>query len=194
MISAQEGIKVVHLKPGEAHITDRPEIVVTVLGSCLSVTMFNRRRGVAGICHSLLPECIDRETCRSGCREGYRYVECSIRQMVTVFDGYGVLPDEIEVKCFGGADMFIRKSINSDLFTVGRQNIKMAEKIIASEGLRFRAKDVGGVQGRKLLFYTHTGEVLLKRLRGANNPEIILQERMQQESPAPDKENDAHKQ
>lgn len=181
-----------HLKPGEVHITDIPELVITVLGSCLSVTMFNRRLGVAGMCHSLLPECSNRETCRRGCREGYRYVDCSIRQMVRVFDKYGVPRSEIEVKCFGGADMFIRKSEKSDFFTVGKQNIIVAEKIIASEGLRLRAKDVGGVQGRKMLFYTHTGEVLLKRLRGANNPDIILQEIMQHDTPALCKEKDDH--
>lgn len=178
----------VHLKPGEAYITDRPELVVTVLGSCLSVTMFNRRHGVAGICHSLLPTCNSRETCANGCREGYRYVDCSIRQMVRVFDKYGVPPGEIEAKCFGGADMFIRQALKPDLFTVGKQNIIMAEKIFASEGLKLRAKDVGGVQGRKLLFYTHTGEVLLKRLRGVVDPDIILQELMQLDTPGLRKE------
>jgi chemotaxis protein CheD len=190
--SDQEGLSVVHLKPGEVHITDMPEVVITVLGSCLSVTMFNRRLGVAGMCHSLLPECGNRETCRSGCREGYRYVDCSIRQMVRVFDKYGVPRSEIEVKCFGGADMFIRKSEKTDFFTVGKQNIIVAEKIIASEGLTLRAKDVGGVQGRKMLFYTHTGEVLLKRLRGANNPDIIMQEFLQHDTPLLGKEKDDH--
>ena len=194
MKSDQEGLNAVHLKPGEAYITDRPELVITVLGSCLSVTMFNRRRGVAGICHSLLPECSNRESCRSACLEGYRYVDCSIRQMVKVFDQHGVPRSEIEVKCFGGADMFIRKALKPVLFTVGKQNIIMAEKIIASEGLNLRAKDVGGVQGRKLLFYTHTGEVLLKRLKGSNNPDIILQEIMQHNSPSLSKVKDDHEQ
>lgn len=188
----QEGINVVHLKPGEVYITDRPELVITVLGSCLSVTMFNNRRGVAGICHCLLPECNSRVTCGSGCSEGYRYVDCSIRLMVKAFDKYGIPPREIEVKCFGGGDMFVRKSMKPDIFTVGKQNIIMAEKIIASEGLKLRAKDVGGVQGRKLLFYTQTGEVLLKRLRGAINPDYILQEILQHETPGPSQEKDDH--
>lgn len=33
-----------------------------------------------------------------------------------------------------------------------------------SEGLTLITRDVGGIQGRKIFFYTHTGEVLLKRL------------------------------
>jgi chemotaxis protein CheD len=181
--SEEQGLAVVHLKPGEAHLTDRPELVVTVLGSCLSVTMFNRRRGVAGICHSLLPECGNRETCGGQCGEGYKYVACSIRRMVALFDRYAVPRGEIEVKCFGGADMFNRKSARPDLLSVGRQNILMAEKVLAGEGLSLRAKDVGGLRGRKVLFYTHTGEVLLKRLRGADDQHLILQEIMNERRP-----------
>ncbi len=169
MIDYMEGMAVVHLGPGEAHLTDRAELVVTVLGSCISVTMFNRRRSMAGICHSLLPECGRRGRCRGECGEGFRYVACSVRQMVLVFDGHGIPRGEIEVKCFGGADMFARKSAGADLVSVGRQNILMAEKIIAGEGLTLRARDVGGLRGRKVLFNTHTGEILLKRLRGAGD-------------------------
>jgi chemotaxis protein CheD len=32
-----------YLKPGEIHIADRPGIVTTVLGSCVSVTMYSPR-------------------------------------------------------------------------------------------------------------------------------------------------------
>jgi chemotaxis protein CheD len=163
-----EGYDVVHLKPGEAYFTDRGELVITVLGSCLSVTMFSRRK-LAGICHCLLPECVNRGRCGGECGEGYRYVACSIRRMVAEFERYAVPREEIEVKCFGGADMFARKPGLPEILSVGRQNILTAEKIIAFEGLRLKAQDVGGLSGRKVLFYTGTGEILLKRLRGATD-------------------------
>jgi chemotaxis protein CheD len=97
--------------------------------------------------------------------------------MVMAFDRYGVPRSEIEVKCFGGADMFTQKNADSGLVSIGKQNIITAEKTLASEGLTLRVKDVGGRQGRKILFYTHTGEVLLKRL--SSNPDIISREIMQ---------------
>ena len=49
--------------------------------------------------------------------------------------------------------------------TVGRQNIAMAQQLLQEEGLVPRVADVGGRQGRKLIFYPHTGEVFLKRLK-----------------------------
>jgi chemotaxis protein CheD len=129
------------------------------------VTMFCRRRGLGGICHSLLPRCAGHRDCRSACSEGFKYVACSIKKMVSLFDGKKVGRDEIEVKCFGGADMFTQAFGQPGIVAVGRQNIEAAEQTLTSEGLQPKVVDVGGPLGRKIFFHTHTGDVLLKRLR-----------------------------
>ena len=48
---------VIYLKSGEIYFTEEPVIVLTVLGSCVSVTLFHRRLGYSAICHGLLPRC-----------------------------------------------------------------------------------------------------------------------------------------
>jgi chemotaxis protein CheD len=154
------------------HIADRPTQVVTVLGSCLSVTMFSRRAALGAICHGLLPRCVTHPRCDGGCLEGFKYVDCSIRQMARFFDRRGVSRREIEVKYFGGADMFPRGSGKAGALSVGKQNVQTAERILRSEGLRVHASDVGGMRGRKIIFFTATGEVFLKRLTNVNDPEI----------------------
>ena len=162
----------VYLKPGEMYCAEHPTLIVTVLGSCVSVTMFNRRIGVGAMCHGILPRCRGIDNCGGACIEGFKYVDCSIRQMVTHFDRYGIKRSEIEVKCFGGADMFFHKEKREGAELVGRLNIQSAENIMNKEGLRILAKDVGGLQGRKILLYTDTGEVLVKRLTKVDNPDI----------------------
>ncbi len=164
MTRTGEDLPIVHLRAGEMHYADRPTLVVTVLGSCLSVVLYNRRLGIGGICHGMLPSCGKQRTCRGGCTEKFRYVDCAIREMVKIFERSGVERNEIEVKCFGGADMFSRPIEKPGLLSVGRQNAETAEEVMKSEGLMLVTRDVGGLQGRKILFYTHTGEVLLKRL------------------------------
>jgi chemotaxis protein CheD len=160
-----EQLPIVYLKPGEMHFSAEPNLVVTVLGSCLSVTMFSRSRGLGGICHGLLPECDGRAKCLGECLEGFKYVDCSIRRMVRLFDQQRVRRGDIEVKCFGGADMFTRAIERPGLVSIGRQNFSTAERVLKSEGLQLHVVDVGGLLGRKIFFYTHTGEVLLKRLK-----------------------------
>jgi chemotaxis protein CheD len=44
----------VFLKPGELYLGKRPVVISTILDSCLSITMFNARLGVGGICDALL--------------------------------------------------------------------------------------------------------------------------------------------
>lgn len=163
----------VYLKPGEMHFADEPTLVVTVLGSCLSVTMFHRRSGHGGICHGLLPKCEGDDNCDGTCNDGFKYVDCSIRRMVRLFDARKIPRSEIEVKYFGGADMFMKSIERPNLVTVGKQNILIAEKILKSEGLKMQAIDVGGLQGRKILFYTHTGEVYLKRLQKSRGKVLV---------------------
>jgi chemotaxis receptor (MCP) glutamine deamidase CheD len=89
-----------------------------------------------------------------------------------IFDKAGVKRSDIEVKCFGGADMFPRAIEKSGLISVGRQNIMTAEALLKQEGLPIARQDVGGIGGRKLLFYPHTGEVLLQRLVGGREADV----------------------
>ncbi len=165
-MTRQDGqLPLVYLKPGEIHFSGDPAVIVTVLGSCLSITMFSRRRGLGGICHGLLPKCSrQKKNCRGECLDGFRYVDCSIRRMVQLFDRHKVKRNEIEVKCFGGADMFARPIERPGIVSIGKQNVMTAKQILKSEGLKLQVVDVGGLQGRKIFFNTHTGEVWLKRL------------------------------
>ncbi len=165
-------LPVVYLRAGEMHYTDRPSIVITVLGSCLSVTMHNPRLGIAGICHGLLPECSGKKNCENSCVEGFKYVDCSIEKMIRMFDKAGAKRSETDVKYFGGADMFSRKIEKPGIVSVGRQNIMTAETALKREGFNIVTQDVGGLQGRKIYFYTHTGEVLLKRLTQVSDSDI----------------------
>jgi chemotaxis protein CheD len=82
--------------------------------------------------------------------------------MFEKYKTYGVEPHEIEVKLFGGAEMTTSGRNNLTTISVGTQNIQTAISKIKSKGLKLLASHVGGVSGRRLLFYTHTGEVFLK--------------------------------
>lgn len=164
MNSFTTGLPVVYLKPGEMLFSTTPNLIMTVLGSCLSVTMYTPRLEIGAICHGVMPRC-DRKTKNcDDCLEPFKYVDCSIREMVKSFNEFNVKPDEIEVKVFGGSDMFARP-VKKGIVSVGNQNIKTAQKVIQSEGLTLLSQDFGGTQGRKILFFTHTGEILLKRLK-----------------------------
>lgn len=145
----------IYLKPGELVIMDEPMIVTTVLGSCISVTMFHPQTGTAAICHAMMP---------SGYGSlSFKYVDTSIHHMVKCFVHRKIQLDKIQVKFFGGADMFKSDDSISHNPTVGRQNITVTASCMKEYGLVPAASDVGGMQGRKLVFRTDTGIVFLKK-------------------------------
>ncbi len=158
-------LPVVYLNPGEMYTAEMPTMVSTVLGSCVSVTMFSRRLRIGAICHGFLPKRTDTKHGDSHYMKEFKYVDYSIMQMVEGFDKYGIKRSEIEVKLFGGADALSLQGGNPGAFTVGKQNIQTAIQVIKNERLNLIISDTGGLRGRKLIFYTHTGEVLLKRLK-----------------------------
>jgi chemotaxis protein CheD len=95
--------------------------------------------------------------------------------MIERLDSFNTRRCDIEVKMFGGADMFSSDNSSREHKSVGRQNIETALKIINTEGLNLSASDVGGMGGRKIYFYTHTGEVLLKHLKSGIDIRTAIQ-------------------
>ncbi|MBI5675806.1 MAG: chemotaxis protein CheD [Nitrospirae bacterium] len=156
-------IKKIFLKPGEIYIGERPAKVVTVLGSCVSVTIFSKRLRIGAICHGALPHCRKMRRCHDLCDDTFKYVDCSLHYMLGRMRSLGCADSEIEIKLFGGADTLSSKKEN----TIGSMNVKMALDIIRQENLRVIAADVGDSFGRKIFFMTHTGDVYLKRLINA---------------------------
>lgn len=158
-------LPVIYLKPAELCVLDRPAVVRTVLGSCLAITMYNRRLGVSAICHALLPYRDPKENSQNNTLEKFKYLERVIPEMISKMRAYGIKLDEIEVKMFGGADMLTSQDKQVYKQPVGKLNIETAVKLLETEGLQIISSDVGGPRGRKIFFYTNNGEVLLKRLR-----------------------------
>jgi len=151
-----------HLAIGECIVTQRPALINTVLGSCVSATFHHPRTGMAGIYHAMLPEngrnLADPRPCK--------FVTTATRRIMARFQEQRIPPDEITVKLFGGAYSMGNavSSATRTLLDVGAQNVAMAERELDFFGLRIASRDTHGVQGRKLFFDTATGDVWLRPL------------------------------
>lgn len=153
-----EGAGVLFLKPGQIVVSSQPLLVTTLLGSCVAVTMFCVRLKTGGICHAQLPSCRDREA--QGRAHPGRFMDLALREMLARLLERGALAAELEVKVFGGSDMFQGRGRGA----VGRQNAETALAVLARESIKVANQDLYGERGRKIIFHTHTGAVFLKRL------------------------------
>lgn len=162
-------LPVVYLKPGELYISDKPVTVSTVLGSCISITMFNRKLNLGAICHGLLPKCKHKKKreCHKTCKDLDKYVDCAFIHMKQQLLSYSMNKDEIEIKLFGGAEILLPHDHSKGIMSVGEKNIYAATQLIKAMGFKIITSDTGGTVGRKLFFLPHTGDVYIKHLRNA---------------------------
>lgn len=168
----RDGKPHVYLKPGELCTSEQAIMVTTVLGSCVSATFFHRATGLASICHAMQPWCPhrspDANKCPPECKDRYRYVVCAIQDMSTKMVKLGVRPRELEVKLFGGAALIGPRRSSIPANSIGQLNVKAAMDTINNCHLVLKVADVGGTFGRKIIFDTGTGDVLMKRLHNAD--------------------------
>lgn len=145
-----------YLRPGEICFAMRPLVVVTVLGSCVAVTLHDSYTGWGAICHGMLPRCQGQQS--------YRFTDYAVTTLLERFQSRGVPPRRLQAKLFGGADMLQNAPRACQQVRVGQQNSNVALEVLAAWNIRVLAQDCGGHNGRKIYFKSYNGEVYLERL------------------------------
>jgi chemotaxis protein CheD len=144
------------LKPGEIVFSSKSIIVSTILGSCVSVTMFSPKRKAGAICHAMLPS-------NNGKARSLNYVDTAVTSIYTKMINCGAGKDMI-VKVFGGAQVLGYGDVDGGK-SVGKQNILQAQKTLEALQLRFICSDIGGTMGRKLYFSMINGDVFIRKIK-----------------------------
>lgn len=147
----------IYLKPGEVVVVRKPVLVSTLLGSCVSVTMFSPDSGFGAICHAMLPDSFGRS-------DDLRYVDRALNYIYQKAVLYQA-ESNLEIKLFGGARVLNVKNNEAAAHAVGDQNVARALEVLSSLGLTVTAADTGGLVGRRLYFCTRGGDVYLRKMR-----------------------------
>ncbi len=161
------------LLPGDFYVSEHGEMISTVLGSCISACIWDHKARIGGMNHFMLPmgdetEHYGREHLTSATRYGNFAMEILINEILKA----GGMRSNLQVKIFGGGKVLA--SMNN--IDIGKKNINFVRRYILQEGLHIIAEDVGDCFPRKILFFTSTGKVKLKRLYDVNNDTITRRE------------------
>jgi len=155
---------VFHLHIGECFLSKSPTLVCTVLGSCVAVSFYQPAIQLGGIFHALLPDATEYKS-ESHDNQPCRFVNHSINSILQAVERHGGRRKDIQIKVFGGAELFGFTGSGISRDSVGRKNVQVAIMELEKAGLRVMASDVGGQLGRKLYFLSHTGDVWVKRIK-----------------------------
>lgn len=155
------------LTPGQLIISSKEMPVMTILGSCVAITVYSPENRTGAIFHAMLPEHRSKASVISNSppvSPDSDYVDYSFYYIREKFRQKGIDFKTAKFMLFGGGDV-IQSMSSGTRASVGFQNIRMAKKLIESEGISLHGEDVGGSKGRKLIFIPHSGKVYLEYLK-----------------------------
>ncbi|MBF0187408.1 MAG: chemotaxis protein CheD [Magnetococcales bacterium] len=170
------GLPSLYLEPNQLIHVDKPTVISTILGSCVALTVHHPKTCFGVMCHCLLSRCPMKKnqqqndensttTCEQEC---FRFVECTVPHILEMCASRGYTLESLNFKLFGGSELFTNRGFGPDESasspSVGSANVSLMKTLLKQHGIKLKACNVGGMEGRKIFFYTDTGEVLMRKI------------------------------
>lgn len=147
----------IFLMPGDYFVGDERYRVRTLLGSCVSVTLWHPAMRIGAMSHFLLPG--------NGRRKAHDkpgiYGADAMKLLLEGLAQHGVPLIQCQGKIFGGAAMFPR---NAKVRDIGMQNGDYARSTLQQHGIHVVSESLFGEGHRQLIFTIRSGEVLSRQV------------------------------
>lgn len=141
-----------------AWAVERSRVLRTVLGSCVSVCLYDPVSCIGGMNHYVYPPRDE----ASASRFGYTTFSADIclEGLLEAMLAGGARKERLRAKAFGGGKMFDHE----DVMTVGKRNSSYAKYWLENSGIPLELADFHGNYTRRLIFFPATGQHLCQRL------------------------------
>ncbi|MCR4938842.1 MAG: chemotaxis protein CheD [Treponemataceae bacterium] len=152
---------IVTIHPGEYFSTDEDVYIATVLGSCISIALFDMTINLGGLNHFMLPKSSRTEQIPSG-DEG-RFGNFAVELLINDMLKKGAKHENLRAKVFGGGNVL--ETGPNRMNQTGINNINFAIAYLETERIPILVNDTGGIFPRKIYFHPRTSKVYLKRIQ-----------------------------
>ncbi len=152
------------LRPGEYLVGNADDRIRTLLGSCVSITLWHPRRRIGAMSHFLLPT---RGNKHAHELDG-RYGDEALALMLQALERRSVPPTECQAKIFGGGNMFPRHC-RVEGGNVGQKNGESARRLLRSLSIPIVSESLFGVGHRQVIFEANSGEVWARQVKPLEN-------------------------
>ncbi|XHS80116.1 chemotaxis protein CheD [Burkholderiaceae bacterium UC74_6] len=154
----------IFLMPGEHFTGDARHRISTLLGSCVSITLWHPKMQLGAMSHFLLPG--------TGAEHrqpaSARYGADALKMMVADLAVRSCDARECEAKVFGGGAMFeLPERLGKD---IGRRNGEAALSMLREAGITVVSESLFDAGHRRIAFSVRTGEVWVRHEQRAPTP------------------------
>ena len=143
----------VTIMQGQIYVgTGKPEIVTTILGSCIACCLYDPVARIGGMNHFLLAEPAPDSDVIADASYGTYLMELLINQMMTS----GAVKSRMKAHIYGGADM------HRGMTRIGDANARFARQFLETENIPLVRCDIGGDCARRVEFDPVRGRVRVR--------------------------------
>jgi chemotaxis protein CheD len=148
------------VRMGELAASDTAgDMLVTLgLGSCIGLVLMDRRVGVAGLAHVVLPDSGGQTEVNQ-----FKFADHAVPELIKRVVALGARRPMLEAVLIGGASMFA--AIGGSM-EVGARNVAAVEAQLAAVRIRVHASATRGTRGRTVRVDPKTGIVLVREAGG----------------------------
>lgn len=166
----------IFLQPGDFYFGDANTRIRTLLGSCVSITMWHPTRLIGGMCHYMLPYGSQKKISPRQYKLDGRYADEAMLMFFQEAIRHDTDPKKYVVKVFGAGNMFPdlkkkRMRCNSvpgkcemaSCSDVSCKNIAVVHAMSRQFGFHIAAEHMGGEGHRNIIFDIWSGHVWMRK-------------------------------
>jgi chemotaxis protein CheD len=159
----------IFLDPGEYFVGDSGFTVRTLLGSCVSITLWHPHFKYGAMSHFLLSTRPKGNTLTQDRRQPSpeldgKYADEVLLLMLRQLKDANVKPEQCQAKIFGGGNMFPQRR-QDDSTNIGKKNGETARMLLRSHGIPIVSEDLYGNGHREIIFNVSNGDVWIRQIK-----------------------------
>jgi chemotaxis protein CheD len=138
-----------YLIPGKIFAAAQPFAISTIVGSGIALCLWDSAHRIGGANHFILPEGPEDS------ENATRYANVASPALLQRMLDLGAERKTLEARIFGGSLPAVTFSNGGDC--LGERNVQAVTRFLSMSDIRLVQSEVGGTQGRKLVFHTDDG-------------------------------------
>jgi chemotaxis protein CheD len=128
------------------------------LGSCIGLALLDRRSGVAGLAHVVLPASNGHANPGS-----FKFADFAVPELIGRVVKLGARRPMLEAVLVGGASMF---AVSKSSLEVGQRNEAAVRELLRAERINVIATETGGSRGRTIRVHVGSNTVTVREAGG----------------------------
>lgn len=153
-------MEVVKVGMADLKVIEAPGILTTLgLGSCVGITLYDKRSKVAGLAHIMLPSSKEIKNNSNKAKFADTGIELLLEKMISI----GADRFFLVAKIAGGSQMFSFNS-KSNILKIGERNTIATKEKLKELKIPIVSEDTGGNYGRTIELNAEDGSLLVKTI------------------------------